>query len=93
MAEKIAVGSAVLSPGNTTINKTGCWRSFKPVIDKKLCNVCGNCYTYCPEPSIIPKMEGDNVVEYTIDYDYCKGCGICMEVCNKKAITMIPESK
>jgi len=28
-----------------------------------------------------------------IDYDYCKGCGICANECPKKAIEMIIEVK
>jgi pyruvate ferredoxin oxidoreductase delta subunit len=26
-----------------------------------------------------------------IDYDYCKGCGICAVECPRKAIEMVPE--
>jgi Pyruvate/2-oxoacid:ferredoxin oxidoreductase delta subunit len=28
---------------------------------------------------------------YTIDYDYCKGCGICVAECPCGAIGMVPE--
>jgi pyruvate ferredoxin oxidoreductase delta subunit len=27
-----------------------------------------------------------------IDYDYCKGCGICAEVCARKAIELREEN-
>jgi Pyruvate/2-oxoacid:ferredoxin oxidoreductase delta subunit len=26
-----------------------------------------------------------------VDYDYCKGCGVCANECPKKAIAMVPE--
>lgn len=29
----------------------------------------------------------------SIDYDFCKGCGICARVCKFNAITMVPESE
>ncbi|MEM2686731.1 MAG: 4Fe-4S binding protein, partial [Thermoproteota archaeon] len=32
-----------------------------------------------------------NGSEVKIDYNYCKGCGICAEECPRKAITMVPE--
>jgi Pyruvate/2-oxoacid:ferredoxin oxidoreductase delta subunit len=28
---------------------------------------------------------------YEIDYDYCKGCGICVAECPSGAVTMVPE--
>jgi Pyruvate/2-oxoacid:ferredoxin oxidoreductase delta subunit len=28
---------------------------------------------------------------YAIDYDYCKGCGICLTECPRHAITMVAE--
>ncbi len=69
----------------STANKTGLWRTFKPVIDYEKCIKCYICWKFCPDVAIIiddfPK----------IDYDYCKGCGICANECPKNAITMEKE--
>ncbi len=70
-------------------NKTGSWRSMRPVWDKEKCRQCLLCWVYCPDSSIIVK-EGKVV---GIDYDYCKGCGICAESCPAKVIAMEKERK
>jgi pyruvate ferredoxin oxidoreductase delta subunit len=74
-------------PGS--IGKTGEWRTFKPVIDKKICNKCGFCYTFCPEGTISFEKESGP----TIDYDYCKGCGICAHECPKGSISLNRENE
>jgi 2-oxoacid:acceptor oxidoreductase delta subunit (pyruvate/2-ketoisovalerate family) len=38
------------------------------------------CWVYCPDMAII--VEDGRWKE--IDYDHCKGCGICAEVCPVK---------
>ncbi len=76
----VSVGAAVKEPGSTRKNKTGSWRTFKPILDKEKCIECENCIMFCPEGCI------NN--DYDIDYDYCKGCGICEEECPVKAIKM-----
>ena len=35
--------------------------------------------------------EGTLRIAYEIDYDYCKGCGICAAECPCGAIAMMPE--
>lgn len=75
-----SIGAAVRDPGSTRKNKTGSWRTFKPVHDKEKCIDCGICYYFCPEGCINLDIE--------IDFDYCKGCGICAEECPVKAISM-----
>jgi pyruvate ferredoxin oxidoreductase delta subunit len=65
------------------------WRVLKPVYNRDICIDCQNCWIYCPDTSIISrdkKMIG-------IDYDHCKGCGICVEVCptNPKSLLMFVE--
>jgi Pyruvate/2-oxoacid:ferredoxin oxidoreductase delta subunit len=31
--------------------------------------------------------------KFVIDYDYCKGCGICAHECPRHAIEMVEEAK
>ena len=79
----------VAKPRTTVVNKTGAWRSFKPVFDNDLCSKCGICALYCPE-AVVYKLESGY---YDPDYDFCKGCGICANECPKKAIKMVLEEK
>ncbi|HDI75469.1 MAG: ferredoxin [Thermoprotei archaeon] len=85
--KEIPIGGMILEPGNSVNFKTGDWRAMKPVIDKSKCVKCLMCWTLCPEPAII--RHDDNSVD--INYDFCKGCGICAKICPRKAITMVPE--
>lgn len=48
------------------------------------CFHCDNCYSYCPDNAIIKHEDGT----LEIDYDYCKGCGICASECPCGAIKM-----
>ena len=42
------------------------------------------CAIYCPE-NCIPVKKG---LRLETDFDFCKGCGICAQVCPAKAIKM-----
>jgi 2-oxoacid:acceptor oxidoreductase delta subunit (pyruvate/2-ketoisovalerate family) len=53
------------------------------------CFECDNCYGVCPDNAVIKLGPGER---YEIDYDYCKGCGLCVAECPSGAITMEPES-
>ena len=53
------------------------------------CFSCDNCYGVCPDNAVI-KL-GDPGEPYAIDYDFCKGCGICAAECPCGAIEMVPE--
>ena len=79
----------VVKPGSTNVNKTGAWRSFMPVFDRKQCSKCGICATYCPE-GVVYKLENGY---FEPDYEFCKGCGICANECPKKGIIMVLEGK
>jgi len=54
------------------------------------CFSCDNCYGVCPDNAVLKLgLPGE---EYAIDYDYCKGCGICVQECPSGAIEMVPET-
>ncbi len=84
----ITKGAVVLDvdgKGSTKNLPTGGWRAIRPVIDKSKCINCGRCWTYCPDNSINPDI--------SVDYTFCKGCGICAKECPVKCIAMVPEEK
>ena len=52
------------------------------------CFECDNCYGVCPDNSVIKLGPGKR---FEFNYDYCKGCGICVTECPCGAIKMVPE--
>jgi 2-oxoacid:acceptor oxidoreductase delta subunit (pyruvate/2-ketoisovalerate family) len=55
------------------------------------CFACDNCYGVCPDNAVI-KLDPTGSYAYTIDYDFCKGCGLCAQECPCGAIEMVPET-
>ena len=55
-----------------------------------VCDMCDNCLIFCPDVAI---KRREDQYRYEIDYDYCKGCGICAMECPRNAITLVAEAK
>jgi NADPH-dependent glutamate synthase beta subunit-like oxidoreductase len=53
-----------------------------------ICNQCDNCRLFCPDLAVAhePSPRGR-----AIDYDYCKGCGVCVVECPRNAMSLTPE--
>jgi len=71
------------------VTKNAGWRTFRPVVESDKCVGCLRCYLVCPD-GVIVRTE-DNKVE--IEYDFCKGCGICAHECKVNAISMKKEAE
>jgi 2-oxoacid:acceptor oxidoreductase delta subunit (pyruvate/2-ketoisovalerate family) len=52
------------------------------------CFECDNCYGVCPDNAVIKLGPGKR---FEFNYDYCKGCGMCVSECPCGAIEMVPE--
>ena len=52
------------------------------------CFECDNCYGVCPDNAVIKLGPGER---YAFNYDYCKGCGLCVSECPCGAIRTVPE--
>jgi 2-oxoacid:acceptor oxidoreductase delta subunit (pyruvate/2-ketoisovalerate family) len=52
------------------------------------CFECDNCYGVCPDNAVIKLGPGKR---FEFNYDYCKGCGMCVAECPCGAIEMVPE--
>jgi 2-oxoacid:acceptor oxidoreductase delta subunit (pyruvate/2-ketoisovalerate family) len=53
------------------------------------CFECDNCYGVCPDNAVIKLGPGKR---FEFNYDYCKGCGLCVAECPCGAIKMVPEA-
>jgi 2-oxoacid:acceptor oxidoreductase delta subunit (pyruvate/2-ketoisovalerate family) len=69
-------------------SRTGGWRTgLKPEVELARCVNCSLCWLYCPDAAV--RLEGTTFAGF--DYDVCKGCEICAEICPVGAIEMVAE--
>ncbi|MCS7111867.1 MAG: 4Fe-4S binding protein [Ignisphaera sp.] len=98
--KSLSLGGSIVEPGNSVQRPTGDWRVYKPIINQEKCVRCLLCWVYCPDMSIYiidkpyrTSMGREWKFSVEVDYNFCKGCGICVEECPVKAIDFIEEVK
>ncbi len=87
-SEDFPVGAVCLDAGNSVEYITGGWRNQRPIWHSDDCKHCLLCWMHCPDSAIQAKdgqMAG-------IDYDHCKGCGVCVHECKFGCLEMVLEA-
>jgi NADPH-dependent glutamate synthase beta subunit-like oxidoreductase len=54
-----------------------------------VCSQCDNCRVFCPEIAVI---RDTNPQGRQVNYDYCKGCGLCVVECPRNAMALEEEA-
>lgn len=72
---------------NKTVSEKRALREVDRCFSCGTCVHCDVCLTFCPDVAIIK----DEFGEYKIDYDHCKGCGICVSECPRDAMELVEE--
>ena len=90
----LAIGGTIMEGGSAANYSTGDWRTNRPLWDDKKCIHCLICWVFCPDTAIM--VEDGKITG--IDYEHCKGCGICAHECppakkGKAALVMVREEK
>lgn len=80
-----SVHGVEVGPGSARTNLTGLWRWFTPFYKKEKCIRCLRCWWSCPDAAI-DRLDDDYM---RWNFDYCKGCGICADICPVDAIDMV----
>ncbi len=55
-----------------------------------LCDRCDNCHVFCPDVSVLKDLRDGT---RRIDYDHCKGCGVCVTECPGSAMVLDEEPR
>jgi Pyruvate/2-oxoacid:ferredoxin oxidoreductase delta subunit len=71
---------------NLGLDRTSALHSAERCFQCGLCNSCRNCDLFCPDLAVLMKGKGPE-----IDYDHCKGCGICVQECPRGALMLANE--
>ncbi len=89
------IGGVILSPGATILkDHSSSRKGTAPRFTKEICFNCGYCDMVCPDFCFVWKLDSENQKKpelMGIDYQYCKGCQKCVQVCPVQALTPVDE--
>lgn len=86
------IGGVILEPANSIAKDLSTSRvGFVPELSLDKCVHCGLCDIVCPDLCMVWDESADGVRLLGIDYQYCKGCLKCTEVCPTGALVELRE--
>ncbi len=91
------MGGLITNVGNSIYKDLSASRSgWIPVLDLSVCTSCGECDITCPDYVMVWETEKDKkgrdkrmLIKY--NYQYCKGCLRCVEICKFDALAAVKE--
>jgi len=93
------IGGTIVNPGNSFLKNLSISRSgMIPAYENELCINCAECDTVCPDLCFVWDEQVDakgrpQMFLQGIDYQYCKGCLKCVEVCPTEALKSMLEQE
>jgi pyruvate ferredoxin oxidoreductase gamma subunit len=92
------IGGMIITPGNSILkDHSGSRKGFVPLLSREICFNCGFCDMICPDFCFVWTLEKTDQTTKSvltgIDYQYCKGCQKCIEICPVSALTLIEENE
>lgn len=93
------IGGAIVNPGNTVLKDLSASRQgFLPAFDRSRCVDCAMCEMVCPDLCLVWEQNPDPAARkwrrlVGIDYQYCKGCLKCVEICPTGALEALRETE
>ncbi len=90
--ENAPIGGVILNPGNSVQKDLSASRTGHiPLFIKDKCTSCGECEITCPDycfvwESGVDKHGRPKRILLGIDYQFCKGCMKCVEICKFDAL-------
>lgn len=93
------IGGTIVNPGNSVLKDlSGSRQGFLPAFQREKCVDCAMCEIVCPDLCFVwqdnPNPQARNRRMLAgIDYQYCKGCLKCVEVCPTAALVKMREAE
>ena len=77
------IGGVLVEAGNSTLKDLSVTRTGRiPVFTSSVCINCGQCDIVCPDMALNFERGSDGKMYLKgVDYQYCKGCLKCVEIC------------
>jgi pyruvate ferredoxin oxidoreductase gamma subunit len=97
--ENAPIGGAIYSVGNMRFKDLSTSRTgVIPLFVMEKCTRCGECDIVCPDYCFVwekgpdPKTKKEGMVLLGIDYQFCKGCMRCTDICKFAALVPAKEA-
>ncbi len=84
---KVEKSASSFKEVNRTISDAQALAEVERCFSCGMCLHCDVCMIFCPDVAI----SKDETGEYVIDYDHCKGCGICVSECPRESMELVEE--